>query len=139
MAVWAFVQSVVTLPAIAIAAAPAPTAITARAMPYSARSWPFSSRTSLLIRFIIVSLLLPYWGLTPVWFLPLRSASATVFRSGRRGTLFMCVTGQGHPVESAATSVKFNRESQGLHSRLEGGFRRLEGVGRPCSEGGNAW
>lgn len=40
--VWALTQSVLTLPAIANDMRPVPTAITAKAIPYSARSWPLS-------------------------------------------------------------------------------------------------
>src|SRR5262249_20426609 len=53
MAVWAFVQRVPTSPLIATAMPPAATAMTARAMPYSARSCALSSFTSFLIRFIM--------------------------------------------------------------------------------------
>src|SRR6476661_6852239 len=57
MAVWAFVQRVPTSPLIATAMPPAATAMTARAMPYSARSCALSSVTSFLMRLIIGFLL----------------------------------------------------------------------------------
>src|SRR2546425_8672728 len=52
---WALLQSVPTSLAITIAAAAAIVPITARAMPYSARSWPASSATNLIISAVMFS------------------------------------------------------------------------------------
>src|SRR6266403_5149226 len=52
---WALLQSVPTSLAITIAAAAAIVPITARAMPYSARSWPASSATNFIISAVMFS------------------------------------------------------------------------------------